>query len=176
MAPLAGPGYFNDPDILIVGHPGLTPAEEQTHMASWALSAAPLLLSFDQTSPARLTPRVMALIANPEVLAVDQDAAVVQGVRATPSAPQGAECWARPLATHAGLATAVLLFNRANTTGDVTCEFAVVAPGVLNATSAATVRDLWTRADLGVVTGAFSSRGLPPHGSALITLVPVSRP
>jgi len=141
-------------------------------MGLWVIAAAPLLLSFDPTSPARLTPELLALVTNPEVLAVDQDAAGVQGARVSPANATGAECWARPLAAGGGNVTAALLINRGDAAADVTCAWAAIAPGVLGPSARAAVRDLWARADLGTFTGAYTARALPPHASALVTVTP----
>jgi hypothetical protein len=68
--------------------------------------------------------------------------------------------------------SAALLLNRGAASGDVSCAWASVAPGLLTNTSRASVRDLWGRADLGVFTGGFTARGLAPHASMLITVTP----
>jgi hypothetical protein len=176
MAPLAGPGRYNDPDMLILGHAGLTFDEARSHWGGWAISAAPLLLSFDLANPTLLTAPLLALISNPEVLAVDQDAAVVQGVRVTPPNATGTEVWAKPLTGAGGDATAVFAFNRQNEgAADVYVDFSVVAPGVFpSGSGAAHVRDLWAREDLGVFTGGFVAAGVAPHASRMLLVTPVA--
>lgn len=174
MAPLAGPGAYNDPDMLIVGHPGLTPDEQRSQVGGWAVSAAPLLISTDVSNPSIATPALLALLNNPEVVAVDQDPAVVQGVRVTPRNATGGECWARPLASGGGNATAVWIINFGSAPTDVTCDWAAVAPGHMGPSTVGAVRDLWAREDLGTFTGAFTARGLPPHGSVLLRVEPVA--
>lgn len=91
---------------------------------------------------------------------------------ASPSAPLGPECWARPLAAGGGNVTAALLINRGGSAGDVSCAWAAIAPGVLSNTSRAAVRDLWGRVDLGVFEGGFTAHGLQPHASMLVTVTP----
>ncbi len=75
-----GPGHWNDPDMLVVGHVGwgpqlhasrLTPAEQYSHLSLWCLLSAPLLIGCDLE---RLDPFTLNLLTNDEVLAVDQDA------------------------------------------------------------------------------------------------------
>jgi alpha-galactosidase len=172
MAPIAGPGYYNDPDMLIIGKPALSYPESQSHLFGWAISAAPLLLSFDITSAAARTDEVMTLLTAPEVLAVDQDPAVVQGVRVTPHNATGTECWARPLVTSSGNDTAVLYLNRGNAPADLTCQWELVAPGVLGNHSAAIVRDLFQRVNLGTFTGNYTAVAIPAHGSVFVKLTP----
>ncbi|MDL5366317.1 glycoside hydrolase family 27 protein [Xanthomonas sp. NCPPB 2654] len=100
----AGPGGWNDPDMLEVGNGGMSVDEYRTHMALWALSAAPLLLGNDLR---QMTPATLAILRNREVLAIDQDALGVQG-RAVRK--DGAiEIWRKPLAD-GGVALGV--FNR----------------------------------------------------------------
>lgn len=173
MAPISGPSRFNDPDMLIIGHAGITETEEYTHLGGWIISAAPLLLSFDVSNPTLLTPTRLSMLSNPEIIAVDQDPAVVQGVKVTPSNSTGIECWARPLSTNGGNTTAVFMINRGNEMADINCSWIAIAPEILTPSTPATVRDLWMRQDLGTYTGYFVATNVPSHGSRLITVVPV---
>jgi alpha-galactosidase len=66
----AGPGGWNDPDMLEVGNGGLTLEEEKTHFALWAISKAPLILGCDLTTITRDT---FDIITNKELIAVNQD-------------------------------------------------------------------------------------------------------
>ena len=111
--PFAGPGHWNDPDMLEVGmvgkgarqHPtNLTPDEQYTHISLWCLEAAPLLIGCDMTKMDDFT---KSLLTNDEVLAVDQDALGQQATQA--SHDGGTEVWSRPLADGT---IAVGLFNR----------------------------------------------------------------
>ena len=77
-APFAGPGHWNDPDMLVVGQVGwgklhptrLTPDEQYTHISLWCLLSAPLLIGCDLE---KLDDFTLGLLGNDEVLAVDQD-------------------------------------------------------------------------------------------------------
>src|SRR5581483_5266440 len=78
-APFAGPGHWNDPDMLVVGDVGwgpklhptqLTPDEQYTHITLWCMLASPLLIGCDMT---HLDDFTLSLLSNDEVLAVDQD-------------------------------------------------------------------------------------------------------
>jgi alpha-galactosidase len=66
----AGPGHWNDPDMLEVGNGKLTEAENRTHFSMWAMLAAPLLAGNDLT---KMTPEVKAILTNRDVIAIDQD-------------------------------------------------------------------------------------------------------
>ena len=104
LAPFAGPGHWNDPDMLEVGNGKMNTEEYRTHMSLWAILAAPLLAGNDLTT---MTPETLALLTNKEVIAVDQDALGKQGDRVYTEGP--IEVWSRPLA---GGALAIGIFNR----------------------------------------------------------------
>ena len=157
--------------MLIVGHPGLNAAEVRSHMGGWAISAAPLGIAVDIS--AGIDADTLAVLSAPEILAVDQDPAGVQGVRATPANATGSECWAKPLSAGGGNSSAVFLFNRAASTSDVYCAWADVLPHMHPSSASAHVRDAWARKDLGVFAGGFTASALPSHGSMLIVATPV---
>ena len=145
--------------MLQIGDAGLNDDEAHSHMAAWCVVAAPLLISNDLVSG--VDAATLAILTAPEVLAVDQDVLGVQGVRVSPAAPAGGECWAKPLADGS---VAALLLNRGEAVADVTCTFAEMG---LKAGSA-DVRDLWARADLGPFVDSYTAKGLRPHASALV--------
>jgi alpha-galactosidase len=102
--PYAGPGRWNDPDMLQVGSQWLTPTEERAHFSLWSMLAAPLLAGYDLTSlPADRT----AILLNKEVIAVDQDRLGLQGRRVR--SVGGVETWVKRLR---GGSRAVLFLNR----------------------------------------------------------------
>ena len=144
-----------------MGNAGLSQVEARTHFFAWALVAAPLLLSTDVVSG--LDSDSLALLSAPEVLAVDQDALGVQGIRVSPRAPGGCECWARPLADGS---VAALLVNRGAAAADASCSFEEL--GLRNPAAPARARDLWLRADLGSFSGSFTAAALPSHGSVIV--------
>ena len=104
LARFAGPGHWNDPDMLEVGNGGMNADEYRTHMSLWAILAAPLLAGNDLST---MTPETIALLTNRDVIAVDQDAAGREGDRVSAEGP--IEVWARPLADGS---RAVGIFNR----------------------------------------------------------------
>jgi alpha-galactosidase len=166
------PGKYNDPDMLVLGLPGVSLLEAQSQIGAWAVIAAPMLLSLDLTQPQ--PPALLALILNKEVIAVSQDAGRVQGVRVSAANASGTECWARPLAAGARAGgggpppLAVLLLNRGDAPSGASCSWAELG---IPAGAAAAVRDLWAGKDLNPAVGAVSVGALPPHGSALLLVV-----
>lgn len=103
-ADLARPGGWNDPDMLEVGNGGMTKDEYIVHFSIWAMSKAPLLIGCDVTNATKET---MEIIANKEVIAVNQDKL---GVQAKKVRMEGdGEVWAGPLSEYR---VVVLLLNR----------------------------------------------------------------
>lgn len=150
----AGPGHWNDPDMLEVGNGGMSEDEYRTHMSLWCLLAAPLLAGNDLT---KMTPATLAILTNPEVIAVDQDPAGIQGHRVWQEGPL--EVWMKLLADGS---KAVALFNRSGSDAVVTVSFDDIGVG-----DSATVRDLWARRDLGSFDRSFSAN-VPRHGVVFI--------
>ena len=103
----AGPGHWNDPDMLEVGNGKLTMAENRSHFTLWAMLASPLLAGNDLTT---MKPEVKEILTNRDVIAIDQDRLGKQGTRAY--AEGEVEVWTRHLA---GGALAVSVINTADT-------------------------------------------------------------
>ena len=70
LAQYAGPGHWNDPDMLEVGNGKLSPAENRTHFSMWAMLAAPLLAGNDLPN---MKPEIKSILTNRDVIAIDQD-------------------------------------------------------------------------------------------------------
>ena len=156
----AGPGHWNDPDMLEVGNGAFDAAhltEARSHMALWATIAAPLMIGTDL---AAASPQIRDVLNNPEVIAVDQDPAGNQGVIAY--ADDTREVVVRTLATRG--TKAVLLFNRsaAPISLTLTAQHLKMAEG-----AAIALRDLTARADLGTMTGK-RTFDLAPHQALLL--------
>ena len=150
----AGPGHWNDPDMLEVGNGKMNHNEYVTHMSLWCILAAPLLAGNDLS---KTSPDTLAILTNPEVIAVDQDQKGVEGRRVWQVGPY--EVWAKPLADGS---TAVLLMNRGEDTEPITAHFKDV--GMSGSKS---VRDLWAHKDLGQFTDSFKA-DVPAHGVVLV--------
>ncbi|MGD1156506.1 MAG: glycoside hydrolase family 27 protein [Terriglobia bacterium] len=150
----AGPGHWNDPDMLEIGNGHMTQDEYLTHMSLWCILAAPLLAG---NNLAKMTPETLEILTNPEVVAVDQDPAGIQGWRAAQEGPL--EVWVKPLSDGS---KAVGLFNRGESLMSATAHFRDIGVG-----EAASVRDLWAKRDLGVVRDHFIAE-VPKHGVVLV--------
>lgn len=154
-------GFYNDPDMMMVGMRGLSDVENRLHMSLWAISGAPLIVGADLTKLTKLTREILT---NSEVLAVDQDSLGVQGIKvAEPQA--GVQVWTRPLTapgTHA-----VLLLNRKSAeSASVRVSWATIG---LDPTSPATVRDLWAGKDLGSFSSYFDAT-VPPGDAVFVVI------
>ena len=150
----AGPGHWNDPDMLEIGNGHMKPDEYRTHMALWALLAAPLLAGNDLRN---MSAETKELLTNSEVIAVDQDPKGIQGHRFWQEGPL--EIWARPLADGS---QAVGLFNRSESPTGMILDFKVIG-----APASAKLRDLLNHKDLGTVQNSYSAE-VPTHGVVLL--------
>jgi len=151
----AGPGHWNDPDMLEVGNGGMSHDEYVTHMSLWALLAAPLLAGNDLRA---MDADTKEILTNPEIIAVDQDSKGVQGHRLWDEGPL--EIWARPLADGS---QAVGLFNRDQSELPITLDLKILG---INGT--ARLRDMWKHQDLGSLSGGSYTIVLPKHGVVML--------
>ncbi|MFC9916525.1 glycoside hydrolase family 27 protein [Streptomyces sp. NPDC127197] len=155
-APLAaqsGPGHWNDPDMLVVGRPGLSLTESRSHFALWALMSAPLMAGNDIRT---MSADVSAILRNPRLLAVNQDSLGAGGRRVRDDGDT--EVFAKPLSDGS---VAVGLFNRGSNTATVTTTAAQV--GLSG--GAFTLTDLWTGGTS--TTSGQISASVPAHGVAV---------
>lgn len=152
----AGPGHWNDPDMLEVGNGGMNEDEYRTHFSLWAMLAAPLIMGNDLT---RMTPYTVEILTNREVIAVDQDPLGKQGFRVAQEGPF--EVWMKPMSDGSKV---VGLFNRQRTAEQITANFAAI--GIHGE---ATVRDLWLKKDAGTFKNSYSAY-VPPHGVVLVRI------
>lgn len=150
LYPSAGPGHWNDPDMLEIGNGGMSYDEYRTQFSLWSVMAAPLIAGNDLT---RMTPQTQAILANRDVIAVDQDPLGVQG-RAVASA-DGHWVLVKPLANGR---TAVVIFNE-------TAELALISTSIEQIGQAAgrpyVLHDLWT-GEVGHTTGEINVM-VAPH-------------
>jgi len=154
--PFAGPGHWNDPDMLEVGNGGMTDVEYRSHFSLWAMMAAPLIAGNDI---AAMTPATHDILTNREVIAVDQDRLGVQGHRVWRDGNR--EVWVKPLA---GGGRAVLLLNRGDAPVEIAANWAQLGwPTTLRAR----VRDLWQHRDLPRATGQVGAT-VAPHGVVML--------
>jgi alpha-galactosidase len=160
LHPYAGPGHWNDPDMLEVGNGGLSTAESRAHFSFWCLFAAPLIAGNDLRNMSKET---LEILTNREAIAVDQDPLGMPGRKVRDNGPQ--EVWMKPLADGS---RAVILFNRGTEAGPVTVAWEDIglAPG-----GKAAVRDLWKKSDLGSFPGRFEAK-VEPHDVVMLRVTP----
>jgi alpha-galactosidase len=162
ISQLAGPGHFNDPDMLEVGNTvaggGMTVVEQQSQFSLWAIMAAPLILGNDLTN---MSAQTLAMISNPEVIAIDQDPLGKQGTPISTSTTL--EVWSKPLA--ASKSYAVAMFNRTGIAANITVTWSS-----LGLTGAATVRDLWAKQDLGSMATQYTAN-VASHAVVMLKVV-----
>jgi hypothetical protein len=154
------PGSWADPDMLEVGNGRLTETENKAHFGLWALMAAPLVAGNDVRSVSQTT---LAILTHPEVIAIDQDSAGVQGRRIRKEGDF--EVWAKPLGTSYET-YAIGLFNRSGAASSMSIRWSELG---LDPASV-TVRDVWAKKDLGGFKDLYSVQ-VPSHGLALLKIV-----
>ncbi len=161
----AGPGHWNDPDMLVVGYVGwsakvrptrLTPNEQYTHISLWCMLCSPLLIGCDMT---RLDDFTLSLLTNDEVLDVSQDPLGRQAGRIAKDGQL--EVWAKDLEDGS---KAVGLFNRGEDEAPVTVHWSD-----LGLSGKQPVRDLWRQQDLGKFANQFQAQ-VPRHGVVLVKI------
>jgi len=156
----AGPGHWNDPDMLEVGNSGMTTAEYRSHLSLWCILAAPLMAGNDLKN---MSPEIKEILTNKEVIAVDQDPLGMQGRRVRKNGDS--EVWAKQLKDGS---RAVVLFNRGASDADISVSWEDLGyPPHLSAA----VRDLWAKKDLAKSTATFATK-VPSHGVAMLRITP----
>jgi alpha-galactosidase len=159
IAQYAGPGHWNDPDMLEIGNGGMTNTEYETHMSLWSILAAPLLAGNDLQ---HASADILAILTNRDVIAVDQDKAGKQGTRVSKSGDQ--EVWAKELA---GNSKAVGLFNRAADPAKMTVKWSELR----FAQAPQHARDLWKHEEV-QLEGAEYTATVPGHGVVMLRVSP----
>jgi alpha-galactosidase len=189
LAAYAGPGGWNDPDMLVVGlygggqewmcpdgMPHCNETEYRSQMSLWCLMAAPLLATNDLRT---MTDATCEILANPEAIAINQDALGAQAVR-THRLISSVDVWQKPLANGD---RAIGILNRSEEVRTVQILRALPEghrPGfqlrnltfpasMLGGTPQHHVRDLWQHADLGAIVNEIALE-LAPHETKLLTL------
>lgn len=160
---VAGPGRWNDPDMLEIGNGEFATnlVAAQTHFTMWCIMAAPLVAGNNLTT---MSPATLQILTNVEAIAVDQDPAGEEGVFVG-GVKDSAEVWSKPLG-YDFTTRAVALLNRSTSSpATITCYWTNLALQ----SGTATVRDLWAHADLGVFTNSFTAT-IPPYGSMLLKI------
>jgi alpha-galactosidase len=145
LSQFAGPGGWNDPDMLEVGNGGMTNDQYMIQFAFWCLLKAPLLLSTDLTKVNNAT---LNIITHTELIALNQDPLGVQGDLIAQEGPM--QTWATTLQDGS---RAIIFFNR-QFRSQMTIQFRRL--GYRSGTKAL-VRDILNRKDLGYFTDSFTT-------------------
>lgn len=152
----AGPGHWNDPDMLEVGNGALSHDENVAHFSLWCMLAAPLMLGNDIRT---MSDEILAIVTNRELIAVNQDRLGRQGRKVRDDGDF--EVWSREL--HDG-SRAVLLFNRSEKEAEIGFAWNEIG---LPSNLKFTVRDLWEKADKGSFSGSYAAP-VRPHGVVVV--------
>ena len=181
MAPYAGPGHWNDPDMLVVGKLGwgpqtrntrLTPDEQYTHISLWCLLSAPLLLGCDL---AQLDAFTLNLLTNDEVLAVNQDPLGIQATKVYDGVRY--QIWAKDL-DDGSLAVGIFNIGKEgpkeafnwSSENEQGLRITVGAKQIgLEDENEYLIRDLWRQQDIGTFKNAFGFE-VPHHGVRLLKI------
>ena len=152
----AGPGHWNDPDMLQVGNLA-NATENKAHFSLWCILAAPLMAGCDLRT---MSDTVRRIFTAREVIAVNQDPRGHQGYKVFEKG--GLEIYNKPLADGT---TAVLLLNKDSLPADATVTWDQV--GLKGSQK---VRDLWAQKDLGNFSGSYTAKGMSQNGLMLIRI------
>jgi alpha-galactosidase len=144
----AGPGHWNDPDMLEVGNGKLTLAEDRAHFSMWAMIAAPLIAGNDLR---KMDKNTLEVLTNKEVIAVNQDSLGIQGFKQ--GVKDSVECWLKPLKNGAW---ALCYLNRSKESKKLTINWKELnvndnfSKRIFNPGSDSyKIRNLWTKKDIG---------------------------
>ncbi|MET7714880.1 ricin-type beta-trefoil lectin domain protein [Streptomyces sp. NPDC005407] len=152
-------GYYNDPDMLMVGLNGMTAARNRLHMSLWSIAGAPLLAG---NNVATMTTETRDILTNPEVLAIDQDPRGLQGVKVAEDT-RGLQVYGKVLSGTGK--RAVMLFNRTGSAANITVRWADLGL----TPDSATVRNAWTRTDAGSFATSYTT-SVPANDAVLLTV------
>jgi len=156
----AGPGHWNDPDMLEVGNGGMTNTEYRSHFSLWCLMAAPLMAGNDLE---HMSDETRAILTNKELIAVDQDPLGNQAKRVKKD--RDMEVWVKQMSDGS---RAVALLNRSGAEMEISVRWTDLGyPEHLKAA----VKDLWEHSSAGSHKDGYSTK-VPSHGVAVVTVTP----
>jgi alpha-galactosidase len=161
LAAYAGPGHWNDPDMLEIGNGGMTDAQYRAQFSLWAILAAPLIAGNDLR---QMNAATRAILTNREVIAVDQDALGIEGQRVWKDG--NTEIWVRPLT---GGSEAIVLLNRGEEPAPIRLDWSALhLPEYLPVR----FRDLWRHENLPIATHGMTFH-VPPTSVVMLRETPV---
>jgi len=162
----AGPGGWNDPDMLQVGNGVLTDVESRSHFTMWSMMAAPLILGNDIRS---MTPAIKEILTNKEIIALNQDTLGKQGYRWW-TLDGNIELWLKPLANNE---IALCFFNRSEVVKTIDFDwnryFSHLNGKTYGVTDKTNIRDLWLKKNIGSTKNNLKAT-IQPHDVLTIRL------
>jgi len=168
--PYAGPGHWNDPDMLEVGNPGLNHEENITHFSMWAMLAAPLMAGNDLRS---MNKEVKEILSNKEVIAVNQDSRGEQAIKFLDMGEH--EVWVKLLADNE---VAICFLNRNDVPWETNYNWKglnIYHKGAISFSKQSySIRDLWKHKDLGTTDEVLKTT-IPAHGALMVRLKPINK-
>ena len=163
----AGPGHWNDPDMLEVGN-GMTYSEDKAHFSLWCMLAAPLMAGNDLR---KMSDQTKAILTNKEIIAIDQDALGMEAFRYY--AFDGMEIWVKPLVNNE---LAVCFLNRSTHPQNVSYEWkghaitdTIAKINVDFNANSYRLKDVWAKKDLGT-TDKTLKQTVGPHDLLVLKL------
>lgn len=156
----AGPGHWNDPDMLEIGNGGLSYEESKAHFSMWCMLAAPLIAGNDLRN---MSAETKSILMNKELIALNQDPMGKQGVKIRDDGDF--EVWTKQLYDGS---KAIAFLNRSESNSEMSVQWSEIGyPNHLEIL----VRDLWLKKDFGKYKGGFSTN-VPSHGVVVVKVTP----
>jgi len=148
MRQYAGPGHWNDPDMLEVGNGGMKENEDRAHFSMWCMIAAPLIAGNELKN---MSAQTHAILTNADAIAINQDVLGIQGLKY--KSEDGLETWLKPLS---GGDWAICFLNRSAVSKMIEFDWMknVVSDTVSNrkldaAGEVFKIKDVWAKKELG---------------------------
>jgi len=168
----AGPGHWNDPDMMEVGN-GMTASEERAHFSMWCMICAPLIAG---TNIQKASDQTIATLTNEGAISINQDKLGIQGLRV--SKQDSLEIWYKPLADGNW---AVCFLNRNAKAKEISYNWAeqkIVDDFAKRATDFSTINysiyDVWAKKEIGNTQKALKTV-VPSHDVLMLRLKPVKK-
>ena len=160
----AGPGGWNDPDMLEVGNGGMTTTEYITHFSLWCAGKAPLLIGCDIT---KMSDDTKMILMNEEAIAVNQDPLGIQVTQVASDSSKQTNVYAGGLMNDE---IAVVMLNRNSNTQSISVTWSEL--NITDSNAKYTIRDLWAHKNISTTSGSFEA-SVDSHGVAFVRMYPV---
>lgn len=164
----AGPGHWNDPDMLEVGNGGLSVNEARAHFSMWCMLAAPLIAGNDLRN---MNAETISILTNADAIAINQDPIGVQGLKV--ESVEGLETWVKPLSNGEW---ALCFLNRSAEPKTISYDWKTkvvkdeFAKRELNGASQQyNIKDVWTKKSLGNTQKTLKAT-IPSHDVLMVKL------